>query len=274
MTKRLVQKTCDSANKKVLKLKETTLATMKEEMGNEFDAFNGRLKNLETTVRVTCQDTSVQNNQGERRRKIVIRNLDERENENVLRKLNNIVSDGLKLRNISIESATRKINRNTSKPGLIIATCKAVQDKESIMNQKRELKNSNRYQNVFIEHDLPPGQRKLSSNLRAIVNTIGRDKLLFKGSRILPTENGQRIDENGNGADRQRRRSGEEKRPRGYDEKRNSDDYHNRDFDRRGWQGSYDNGRGSGYSNRDYDRLCNSYYNDRERGQYEKRDRR
>ena len=239
-------------------------------MGDEHD----RLKKLETTVGETCQDISVQNNQNERRRNIFIRNLDERENENVLRRVNNIVSDELKLRNISIESAIRKSNRNTSKPGLIIATCKTVQDKESIMNQKRELKSSNRYQNVFIEHDLPPGQRTLNSNLRAIVNTIGRDKRLFKGSRILPTENGQTTDENGNGADRKRRRRSEENRPHGYDEKRNRDDYHNGDFGSCGQQGSYDNGRGSGYSNRDYNRSRNSYYNDSERGQYEKRDRR
>ena len=129
-------------------------------MGDELDdldELHKKLNKLETTVSETRQSNSMQNDQADRKRNIVIRNLDE--HENVLLRANNVISEGLKLRNISFESATRKISRNNSKPGIIIATCKTDQDKESIMIVKRELKNSSRYQKVFVENDLPPGQR-------------------------------------------------------------------------------------------------------------------
>ena len=238
-----LQKTCDLTNKKVLKLKETTLATMKEEMGDELDELHKKLNKLETTVSETRQSNNMQNDQADRKRNIVIRNLDEREHENVLLRANNVISEGLKLRNISFESATRKISRNNSKPGIIIATCKTDQDKESIMSVKRELKNSSRYQKVFVENDLPPGQRKLNSNLRTIVNTIGRDKLLFKGSRILPAETGQGAEyEYGyTGTDYQGRRVEEENRSYEYDRMRNRGN-NGRDDRYRGQQGGYRNG--------------------------------
>ena len=126
-------------NKKFLKLKDTTLTTMKKEMGDELDAMSARLKSLETKVGENCQSASVQTGQEASNRNIIIRNLSEQENENVLQRVNSIVSEGLKPINIDIETATRKTSRNPSSPGLIIATCKTVKDKENIMSKKREL---------------------------------------------------------------------------------------------------------------------------------------
>ena len=126
-------------NKKFLKLKDTTLTTMKKEMGDELDAMSARLKSLETKVGENCQSASVQTGQEASNRNIIIRNLSEQENENVLQRVNSIVSEGLKPINIDMETATRKTNRNLSNPGLIVATCKTVKDKENIMSKKREL---------------------------------------------------------------------------------------------------------------------------------------
>lgn len=273
-----VQKSCESTSNKVLKLKETTLTTMKEELGDELDTLADRLKSLETKVGEYRQDTSTQSSQEEYKRNIVIRNLCERENENVLQRVNNVVLDGLQLKNITIESATRKDNKNNYKPGLIIATCKTVKDKENIMNKKRELKNSRRYENVFIEHDLPSGQRKLNSNLRTIVNTIGQNKLLFKGSRILPAENGHRTDERSNDVNQQgRRREERDSRSHRYDERRSSgssDDVDRQRRRREENENRYNGGSISGYSNRNHGRSYDNYHTDRERERYERRGRR
>ena len=256
--------------KKVDKLQKACDLTNKKEMGDELDELHKKLNKLETTVSETRQSNSMQNDQADRKRNIVIRNLDEREHENVLQRTNNVISEGLKLRNISFESATRKISRNNSKPGIIIATCKNDQDKESIMSVKRELKNSSRYQKVFVENDLPPGQRKLNSNLRIIVNTIGRDKLLFKGSRILPAETGQGAEyEYGYaGTDYQGRRVEKENRSYEYDRGRNRGN-NGRDDRYLGQQGGYRNDENSGYSG-----SYHSYHNDRKGGRYENRNRR
>ena len=103
------------------------------------------------------------------------------------------------------------------------------------MSIKRELKNSSRYKNVFVENDIPPGQRKLNSNLRTIVNTIGRDRLHFRGSRILPTETGQNTGSSHDTPDHSynSRRRADENRPYRYDGGSARDDYNSRDSYRR-----------------------------------------
>ena len=52
------------------------------------------------------------------------------------------------------------------------------------MKIKSKLKDSRRYENVYIEHDLSRQQRVFNSYMRTIVNAIGRDKLQVKGSRV------------------------------------------------------------------------------------------
>ena len=68
---------------------------------------------------------------------------------------------------------------------MIIATFYRYEDKEHMMKLKKNLKQSTRYRDVYIENDVPAHQRKLKSNLRTIVNTLGREKLRLRGSRII-----------------------------------------------------------------------------------------
>ena len=267
-----LQKACELTNKKVLKLEETTMTTMKEELGDEIDELHKKVSNLENTVLESCQNINLQNSQADRRRNIVIRNLEEREHENVLQRADRVVSEGLKLSNISFASATRKVSRDTSKPGLIIATCKNEQDKENIMSIKRELKNSSRYKNVFVENDIPPGQRKLNSNLRTIVNTIGRDRLHFRGSRVLPTETGQNTGSSYDTPDHSynSHRRADENRPYRYDGGSARDDYNSRDSYRR-HHNNYRTDRLRENTDQRYDSSYRSRLGDRSRSRYDTR---
>ena len=81
-----------------------------------------------------------------------------------------------------MDSAVRKQNRQDDrKPGIIVATCKSKEGKLTIMKSKRHLKDTRRYEKVFIENDLPKTQRVLNSDLRTIVRTIGSDKIKSEG---------------------------------------------------------------------------------------------
>ena len=122
-----------------------------------------------------------------RKKRIVIRNLKERENENVKDRVNNII-DYLKVREVSVEAAEKITNSCSSKPGIIIATFYTNEDKEQVIKAKKNLKNSARYHDVYIENDVPAHQHKLKNNLRTIVNTIGREKLRLQGSRIVKSD--------------------------------------------------------------------------------------
>ena len=123
------------------------------------------------------------------KRSIVIKNPVERENETVKDRVNSLIYNGLRLDTIKVESATRKSSRSKSKLGVIVAICKSLKDKEDIMKRKSDLKRSRRYAKVYVQHHMPPEQRRLNNKLRTIVNTIGNNRLRLKGSRILHMDN-------------------------------------------------------------------------------------
>ena len=232
-----IKTSSDKILKSVNKLEETTLPTFKEELGDEIDELNRRLKQLEE-VRPNGQAENRPQIGDDLKRSIVIKNLEERENENVKDRVNSLIYNGLRLDRIEVESATRKSARSESKSGVIVATCKSLKDKEDIMKRKSDLKKSRRYANVYIEHHMQPEQRRLNNNLRTIVNTIGNDRLRLKGSRILSMGN----EGNYEHSNSYKRSS----RPYGGTYRDNYDDYNsnrNNDYGR-----NYHESRGSGYS--------------------------
>ena len=229
----------DKIVKSVKKVEETALPTLKEELGDEMDELNRRMKNLEEKVGSNRKEEEGCSQSDKLKRCIIVKQLEERENENINDRVNSLIYNGLKLDNIKVESATRKPTKSDTKPGIMVAVCKSMKDKDSIMQRKRDLKRSRRYENVYIEHHMPPEQRRLNSNLRTIVNTIGNDRLWRRGSRVLQAEN-----------------SRDNARPRSYEQSSRSYDYTRRDsyIDKRNNDHNYERNR---YERRDSD---SSYY--------------
>jgi propanediol utilization protein len=64
------------------------------------------------------------------------------------------MTDGLKLTNIGIKNVIRKTNRSDSKPGIVVISFENLVQKKSVLKEKRLLKNSSKYSNVFIENIL------------------------------------------------------------------------------------------------------------------------
>ena len=111
--------------------------------------------------------------------------LPEQEGEVVTEKVNNVINEGLDINDITVAEAVRKNGRN-GKPGVVIAKCRAVTDKIRIMKSKSALNRSARYKQVRIYHDKPKFERDLEANLRLVVSTIGKDKLVMRGPRVVP----------------------------------------------------------------------------------------
>ena len=197
------------------------------------------MKNLEEKVDSNRKEDEGCSQSDKLKRSIIVKQLEERENENINDRVNSLIYNGLKLDNIKVESATRKPTKSDTKPGIIVAVCKSMKDKDNIMQRKRDLKRSRRYENVYIEHHMPPEQRHLNSNLRTIVNTIGSDRLWLKGARVLQAEH-----------------SRDNARPRSYEQSSRSYDYTCRDsyIDKRNNDHNYERNR---YERRDSD---SSYY--------------
>ena len=101
-----------------------------------------------------------------------------------------MILDTIKLENITVVKAERMVNKHNSKPGVVKATLDSKESKTSVMKHKNRLKDSSRYNKVYVENDLPATQRAINANFRTLLNAIGENNLHLRGSRIS-TRDGQ-----------------------------------------------------------------------------------
>jgi hypothetical protein len=57
--------------------------------------------------------------------------------------------------------------------------------KKSVLKEKRLLKNSSKYSNVFIENDLPLQQRIVNNNNRILLKALGKENDYIESDLIL-----------------------------------------------------------------------------------------
>ena len=112
--------------------------------------------------------------------KVVIRNLkfDEQEARDpniTVNLVNSLIRDGLKLTNVKVVQAERKTSRN-DKPGVIIAQFESFAQKKKVLDVKKSLKKIPKYQNVYIEDERSQEQRLAESNLRTVLQAVGKSK--------------------------------------------------------------------------------------------------
>lgn len=118
---------------------------------------------------------------------LCIRKHHQREQENVSDIVSDFLIDCLHLRNVRTKKAVRK-NRNDGKPGVIIEICENIEDKSEIMKRNNRLKNSRKYEKVYIHSDKSLETRANNNNLKALISALGVSGLRLKGSRLV-TEN-------------------------------------------------------------------------------------
>ena len=164
----------------MLKVCEAKIGQVKSEFRAEITKITDRL------VTVENRDSSSQCNGHSDPCKLnfIVRNMAERTGENVKNRVNGLIKDGLRIKDVSVVSAERKQSRNR-KPGVIVATCKSDKDVAKVLKNKKDLKNVRQYEQVYVEPDVPLQQRIQNSNLRNIVSVIGEDKLELRGSRVF-----------------------------------------------------------------------------------------
>jgi hypothetical protein len=116
---------------------------------------------------------------------VIIRDLPETTGENTLNKVNTLIKDGLKLRDVKCISANRKKSSNEGKPGVIVARFNSHDDKRQIMLHKQKLRDSSRYSRVFIFHDQSQADRLISSNFLTIYSALKNHGLSVRGTRVI-----------------------------------------------------------------------------------------
>ena len=84
--------------------------------------------------------------------------------------------DNLKVRDIRVKQVTRKVNTESRRPGIVRVEVGSVEEKRAVRRAKKNLKNSSKYSNVYIESDLPYEIRVANENNRRLLKVLGRDK--------------------------------------------------------------------------------------------------
>ena len=120
---------------------------------------------------------------------ICIRNLnfDQREKTDsgvTLDKVNGIIRDGLKMKDVKVTHAVRKETKGRN-PGVVIATIETVEQKIKIIENKKVLRKTTNFANVYIENDKKFEVRAAENNMRILLKEIGKsDKFVFSNGRL------------------------------------------------------------------------------------------
>ena len=173
----------------ILKVCEAKIGQVKKEFHTEITKITDRLTIVENRDSTQCNGHT-----DPRKMNFIVRNMNEREGENVRNRVSGLIKDDLRINDVSVVSAERKVSRNR-KPGVIVASCKSEQDVVKVLKNKKALKNHRQYEQVYVEPDVPLEQRIQKSNFRNIVSVIGEDKLELRGSRVFPRSADHHLDD-------------------------------------------------------------------------------
>jgi hypothetical protein len=177
------------------KIMENVMHVVRDELSEVRTHFDHEVRILTDTVTrveksyaeiVTMNKESGTVSNADITRNIVIRNLRERVGENTSESVNTFIKDGLKLANVKVIKAERKSTHGDGRrPGIVVATCKSNDDKRQIMISKRQLKDSEVYKDVYVEHDQSRTERVQRSNMNTIIHALGRGELAMRGERVV-----------------------------------------------------------------------------------------
>ena len=125
--------------------------------------------------------------------RIVLRNVPGTRDKNVTDTVNGIIRDGLKLRDIEVVKAERKLSDrqqgHDSRPPVILASFKSTEDKRIVMSNKKKLKDDrNKHKRVFIHNDQTKAERIQRANFQTILDFLQKIEsrnLQMRGSSVI-----------------------------------------------------------------------------------------
>ena len=120
---------------------------------------------------------------------ICITNLPQTHRENLYDKVFDLFRDCLRLRDVRFKKAVRK-DRNDSKPGVIIVTCENMEGKTMIMRAKKTLKNSRKYEKVYIHNEQSVEMQVNNNNMKLLISALGVSGITLRGPRLVTEEGG------------------------------------------------------------------------------------
>ncbi|CAG2255483.1 unnamed protein product [Mytilus edulis] len=166
------------------------VSKVRDEIRSEIDSLKDNFNKLDKSYAeiVANNGNTKEREQSSQTHNIVIKNLvvDPRENScntgAVLKaKVETLIKDGLKLTNVKVNKAVRKVSqhrdvKNDRKPDIIFVEVDNLDNKRAILKAKATLRSSNKYRDVYVENNIPREKRMLDFNNRTILRAMGKDK--------------------------------------------------------------------------------------------------
>ena len=174
-----------------VKTSVTQLDEQFESMKSEYDARIAELEKKIIELPCTTKDFPVELS-------CVISGMRPANNENLSQRCDDLIQNGLGLKNVKCKKATRVGNRD-GKPGIIKVEFDNLTDKISVLRAKGHLKNNPATSKVFIRSSKSHEQRILEQHTMELLKLIGRENdFYFNGSGKLMQKSADRNRSNEN----------------------------------------------------------------------------
>ena len=122
---------------------DNKVSDLRKEFEADLDDISEKLSQV--TDQINSSGASHSRDSNEKKFNIVVRKLPVTVNENLDNKINALIKDGLKIRDIVVKSAERKQSYNESVPGVVVATLSSLNDKKRLIVAKASLKDNRQY---------------------------------------------------------------------------------------------------------------------------------
>ncbi|CAC5385362.1 unnamed protein product [Mytilus coruscus] len=231
--KQVLDKRVNSEMSNIRKEIDKTVNCLKKDFNQDLRVVEEKINEIS----VTAADSELKASGIDRN--VVIRNLPESKSENLKLKVAALFTEGLKLSHIGTFGVERKYSRS-SKPGVVVVSCKTKTDRVEILSAKKKLKSSRHYSNVYIQPDQTLQQRIEAENFRTLVHTLQTvtPNLSVRGSRVVV---------NGSSSDNRSPRSVHRKQYSKGDDRKRSQNSHEQTYRRSRSPADFNNGHNDRY---------------------------
>ena len=123
-----LDKRVNAESTKLRKVIDDQVGDLRKEFESDLDDISEKIAHLTSVV--NKKDAVQANDDDTRKMNIVLRKLPESTNEDLNNKVNSLIKDGLKIKDIHVRSTERKQSFNESIPGVVVATLGSLDDKK------------------------------------------------------------------------------------------------------------------------------------------------
>ena len=171
------------------KIKEE-FESLQKYIDQEVSVLTSRITDIENKV-VTLENRQKMADKFNCDTTVVVSNLPFEHGEDLEKKIDTLIKDGLRLHGLPVIRVLR-LNSHNGKPGLVKAQFRSLEDKIRLLKVKGNLLQTQRYQRVFIRSSQTHAERMAYHNMRMILSSnpeLNKNYRLSGNGKLIPKSN-------------------------------------------------------------------------------------